>query len=67
MTGLYLDIEEYAELTEEEAVDMALRYMMPPPKEEFNWYESESNTPIKDNRPNKKKKHSIHKCLGSSS
>lgn len=40
MTGLFLDINEYVELTEEEAVDIALRLMLPPPKEEFDWYES---------------------------
>jgi hypothetical protein len=54
MTGLYLDIDEYLELTEEEAVDIALRLMMPPPAEEFDWYESEINHPITDGRVLKK-------------
>ena len=54
MTGLYLDIDEYLELTEEEAVEIALRLMMPPPSEEFVWYESEINHSITDGRVLKK-------------
>lgn len=50
MTGLFIDIDEYVELSEDEAVDIALRLMMPPPAEEFDWYESEINHPITDKR-----------------
>ena len=61
MTGLYLDIDEYLELTEEEAVDIALRLMMPPPTEEFDWYESEINGKRKEAR--KPRKGSVsHRC-----
>lgn len=48
MTGLFIDIDEYVELSEDEAVDIAMRLMLPPPAEEFDWYESEINHPITD-------------------
>lgn len=54
MTGLYLDIDEYLVLTEEEATDIAMRLLTPPPPEEFDWHESEINHSITDGRVLKK-------------
>lgn len=64
MTGLFIDIDEYIELTEEGAVDIALKLMMPPPAEEFDYYESEMNQPITNGRSLKRNEAHIHRCLG---